>query len=175
MTAMALICYSFGMVAFGLRDIISRVFYSLQDTKTPMINGAITIILNIILSLTLVKYMDHAGIALATSISSLFCVVLLFFSLRKKIGPFGEKKIIIIAIKSISASIVMGIITKLSYGFIDNILGIGFINEFITLAVSIIAGAVVYTISMLILKVDEIDIVLDKLRNLIKRISQSNK
>ena len=50
MTSYALFFYSIGMIGFGLRDILSRVFYSIQDTKTPMINAAIGMILNIILN-----------------------------------------------------------------------------------------------------------------------------
>ena len=68
MTAIALIMYSIGMVAFGLRDIIGKVFYALKDTKTPMINGAIAIIMNIVLNIILVKYLQLAGLALSTSI-----------------------------------------------------------------------------------------------------------
>ena len=51
MTSSALFCYSIGIIGFGLRDILSRVFYSIQDTKTPMINGAIAMALNIVLNL----------------------------------------------------------------------------------------------------------------------------
>lgn len=39
MTANALFFYSIGMIDFGLRDILSRGFYALQDTKTPMIKA----------------------------------------------------------------------------------------------------------------------------------------
>ena len=49
--------YSIGLVAYGLRDIINKVFYSLQDTKTPMINGAIAMGLNIVLNIIFVKFM----------------------------------------------------------------------------------------------------------------------
>ena len=35
---------------------VALVFYSLQDTKTPMINGSIAMGLNIILNISFVKY-----------------------------------------------------------------------------------------------------------------------
>src|SRR5699024_1129875 len=56
MTAVALIFYSIGMIGYGLRDILGKVFYSLQDTRTPMINGVIAMGLNIILNILFVKY-----------------------------------------------------------------------------------------------------------------------
>lgn len=53
MTSVALVMYPIVMVAFGLRDILGKIFYSLQDTKTPMINGVIAMVLNIILNVFL--------------------------------------------------------------------------------------------------------------------------
>ncbi|MCU9812332.1 murein biosynthesis integral membrane protein MurJ [Paraclostridium sp. AKS81] len=94
MTAIALVFYSIGMIGFGLRDILGKVFYSLQDTKTPMKNAIITIILNIVLNLLFVRFtnMGIAGLAFATSISAIVTIVLLFISLRKKLDNLVVKK-----------------------------------------------------------------------------------
>ncbi|MGL5755327.1 MAG: murein biosynthesis integral membrane protein MurJ, partial [Paraclostridium sp.] len=73
LTATALVFYSVGMIGFGLRDILGKVFYSLKDTKTPMINGMIAVVLNIVLNIALVKVMGHGGLALATSLSAIIC------------------------------------------------------------------------------------------------------
>src|SRR5699024_5914476 len=40
MTSGALVYYSIGLVANGVKSLLTRVFYSLKDTKTPMINSA---------------------------------------------------------------------------------------------------------------------------------------
>lgn len=165
MTSIALVYYSIGMVAFGLRDILSRAFYALQDTKTPMINGAIAMILNIILNLILVRYMAHGGLALATSISSLICIGLLFISLRRKIGSFGENKIFILFLKSSLASIVMGVIVKITYNYIHSILKTSFINEALTLGITVITGVSIYTLLINLLKVDEVNLILDKIKD----------
>ena len=74
MTAIALMMYSIGMVAFGVRDILGRVFYSLSDTKTPMINGAIAMVINIIINLILIKKFKHVGLAFANSMSAIICI-----------------------------------------------------------------------------------------------------
>ena len=57
------------MIDFGLRDILLRVFYALQGTKTPMINA--TIAVNIVLNFILSKYLGIGGLALATSIAAI--------------------------------------------------------------------------------------------------------
>lgn len=165
MTAIALVFYSIGMIGFGLRDILGKVFYSLQDTKTPMINGTIAMGMNIVLNLILVRFMGHAGLAFATSISSLICILLLFHSLKKKIGYFGQDKILKTTIKSLISTIVMGIVTYFTYSSLANILGRGFLQEAVSLFGSIAIGIIVYGILVIVLKVDEISIIINQIKN----------
>ena len=171
MTAIALIMYSIGMVAFGLRDILGKVFYALQDTKTPMINGAMAMIMNIVLNIILVKYLQLAGLALATSISAIVCIFLLFGSLKKKIGYFGQDKIIKTMIKSILSAVVMGIVTYFIYNMISNLLGVGFIKEVISLVVSVGIGAVTYAILVVLLKVEEINIITSMMKKKLNKVA----
>ena len=86
MTAIALIFYSIGMIGYGLRDILGKVFYSLQDTRTPMINGVIAMVLNIILNVLFVKFtnMQLAGLAFATSISAIIYYSIIIYKLKKE-------------------------------------------------------------------------------------------
>lgn len=68
LTGTTLVFYSVGVIGFGLRDILGKLFYSLKDTKKHMINGIISVILNIILSRALAKVMRHGRLALDTSL-----------------------------------------------------------------------------------------------------------
>nr|WP_317333823.1 murein biosynthesis integral membrane protein MurJ [uncultured Romboutsia sp.] len=164
MTATALIMYSIGVVAFGLRDILGKVFYALQNTKTPIINGAITMVMNIVLNIILVKYLQLAGVALATSISAIVCMFLLFRSLKKKIGYFGQDKIIKTTIKSIVSAVIIGVVTYFVYNMVSNLLDVGFMKEAISLVVSIGIGAITYRILVVLLKVDEINVITDVIK-----------
>ena len=170
MTAIALVFYSIGMLGFGLRDILGKIFYSLQDTKTPMMNGIIAMILNIVLNLVFVKYtnMGLGGLAFATSISSLVTIALLSVSLRKKIGAFGGKKIITVLIKSIISALLMALVTKFTYNVIDAFLSAGFIQDAIKLAVSVGLGAIVYAISIIVLRVDEVKLIFKMINKKVK-------
>lgn len=168
MTAIALSMYSIGMLAIGLRDILTRVFYSLQDTKTPMINSCIAMSINIVLNLILLKKYQHAGLALATSLSAIICVVLLFLNLSRKIGYFGQGKIFKTMMKSAIASMIMAIVTKISYSIIISG-GSGSIIEIGALFGAIIIGAIVYGLMIMILRVEEINIVIDKVKLKLKK------
>lgn len=169
LTATALVFYSVGMVGFGLRDILSKVFYSLKDTKTPMVNGMIAVALNIVLNIALVKVMGHGGLALATSLSAIICIFLLFRSLKKKIGYYGQDKIRATFIKTLIASLVMGVVTYFVYKFLFGILGLGFIQEAISLGVSIAIGGVIYLALIIVFKVEEVNMAIDMIKKKLKR------
>lgn len=163
MTSIALVYYSIGMIGFGLREILSRLFYSMQDTKTPMINAAIAMGLNIILNIILAKKLGIGGLALATSISAIVCTILLMINLRVKIGKFDTIGMLKSFSKIIIASIIMGVISKYIYLNIFNIF-----NQNISLIMSIIIGASVYFIIIYFMKIEELDEVLNSIINKLK-------
>lgn len=103
------------MVPKGLRSVLTRGFYALQDTKTPMINATIGVAINIVLNLILSKYMGIGGLALATSISAIVTTVLMFVTLHKKIGPFGLKELIRSFVKISIASLLIGVFAYSSF------------------------------------------------------------
>lgn len=160
MTSGALFFYSLGMIGFGLREVLSRAFYSLQDTKTPAINATIAVLLNIILNIILSRFMGIGGLALATSISAILGTILLYVSLRKKIGSFGMKNLSISFVKIIGASLVMGLIAKLSFNTMK-----GAVGQNISLVIAIGIGAVVYGVMIYFMKVEEVDVLVGMLKD----------
>lgn len=78
--------FAVGLVGYGITEILTRVFYATRDTRTPVITGILTIILNIILCALFVGSMDQAGLALALSVTTAAEAVILLFFLRHRIG-----------------------------------------------------------------------------------------
>ncbi|MDW0110678.1 murein biosynthesis integral membrane protein MurJ [Sporosarcina aquimarina] len=152
LTASALTFYSIGLLSFSYQEILFRVFYSLQDTKTPMINAMITVVMNIILNIILAKNMGISGIALATSISSIACTALLARSLKKKIGTLGMKSNYPSLFKIIVASLIMGIAARSVY----SLLFVQLESSYLPLLVSIAAGVVIYLVMIYFMKIEEI-------------------
>lgn len=159
MTSNALLFYSIGMVGFGLREILSRVFYSMQDTKRPMINAIIGMVLNITLNIILSRYLGIGGLALATSIAATFTTMLLFISLRKKIGPFGMKQISISFLKILFASLVMGGIAKVCFDYLTSTLSQ---NRALLIAIGI--GAISYFVIIYFMKIEDVDAVVGAIK-----------
>ena len=85
MTQQAFIYYMIGLCFFGLNQVITPLFYAAKDTKTPVIIAAFMVGLNISLNLILMRYMYHAGLALATSITAIVQFIIMIFLIRKRI------------------------------------------------------------------------------------------
>ena len=108
-TQFALIFYSLGLCAFAGTKVIVSAYYSFQDTKTPMKIGIYAMILNVGLAVILMGPLKHGGIALATSLSSIFNAAALVFLMRKKLGRMGGRSIVRSLAQLIIASTVMGL------------------------------------------------------------------
>lgn len=82
--SMALIGYGLMFVPYLVRELFSRFQYAYKDSKRPMINSSISIVVNIVLSIALSKVMGVLGVTLATSISVFVCAALNIWSSKKR-------------------------------------------------------------------------------------------
>ena len=83
-TAAALIGFAAGLPAFILIKVFQPGFFAREDTATPTWFSAISVAVNIALSLALFPSLQHVGIAIATSVSAWTNAVLLFTTLWRK-------------------------------------------------------------------------------------------
>lgn len=164
MTSIALKYYSLGLVGSSLRLMLNKVYYSLQDTKTPMINGIVAVVTNLIMNFILVRPLGHGGLALATSISATVSTMFLFVSLRNKIGHIGLKKYIIFFVKTLLASLVMGLVVYLVYFKLGALIGSSKMIELVLFLISVLLGVIVYFGLCVAFKIEELDIIIGKLR-----------
>src|SRR5699024_5746058 len=160
-TSSALVFYSFGLVGNGVKSMLTRVFYSLKDTKTPMINSAYALGLNFIFNLILIQFMGHNGLALATSLSATFTAITLLLSLRKKIGNLGLKAMVQSSVKILISSLIMGVIVYLMYHSLMAALAPSRLVELILVFLTIFIGIAVYIAALYLFKVEELHFAID--------------
>ncbi|KEH86324.1 MULTISPECIES: murein biosynthesis integral membrane protein MurJ [Clostridium] len=153
-TAIALLFLAIGTGVLGIRDIYNRAFYAIQDTKTPMKNSAIGVLTNVVLDITLVKFMGVGGLTLATTISIFVSTVLLALDLRKKIGNIDAVSVLKSGFKILVSSVMMGLVV---YSINTNILKYvsGNKGNMLSLMICAVVGSIVYAIAINILKVEE--------------------
>lgn len=169
--ASALSAYAIGLVGVSLREIFNRIFYSFKDTKTPMINGVLSMILNIIFNLCVMRKFGFVGLALSTSVSSIVCTVLLCKSLKKNIKYFGQDKILKTLIKCLFVSIITSVATKYVYDMFIGFLGNGILQDIVAMILGVSIGGAIYIILGMLLNIEEIHILLIMIKKKLKFIN----
>jgi putative peptidoglycan lipid II flippase len=110
-TANTLGWFSGTIVFSSLFMLVSRVYYAMQDTRTPLYLSLGSIPLNILLSFVFSHQYGVTGLAMSASVVAALETVTLIFILRLRHGRFGEGQILAGAWRMIfSASIMLGIL-----------------------------------------------------------------
>lgn len=110
---------SLGIIGYGLRMVLIQTFYSLQDSATPVVSGIITVVVNLILNLLLAPKMGVPGLALATSISTILGVIILYYQLFNKIEGIPLFRFLKSFLKISFASLIMGFVVYFSHRFLE--------------------------------------------------------
>jgi putative peptidoglycan lipid II flippase len=157
-TNQALLFYSIGLFSYAGIKILVYSFYSMKDTMTPVKTASISLLVNVVFNLILMWPLKIGGLALATSIAGLSNFFLLFFALRRRIGPFdGEKDMMPFLAKLVLSSIVMGIFLYAGAKNTDILLsGRGIVFNGTYLVTSIILAAIIYFTGLYLLRVREL-------------------
>lgn len=151
----ALLFYSPTMIAYGVRDVLNRAFYSAKDTKTPMVYSVVGVGINIILSAVLYRYMSVPGLTLSSSISSVVITLMLLLKMNKKFKGIQFISLLKTLGKTTIASIIMGIVVFfIKKAFLMNLAPVFIVNSMILLLCSIV-GIVSYFYLTYILKIEE--------------------
>jgi putative peptidoglycan lipid II flippase len=89
--ATALSGYALGLAGYAGIKVLAPAFYALNDARTPALISLVSIATNYLLNWTLVRQFGfgHAGLALSTSAVATLNFGLLYFLLRRRIGPLG--------------------------------------------------------------------------------------
>lgn len=155
LTAGLLTFYIIGLLPYGIRDFLCKAFYTMKDTKTPMINSGFAMFINIVLIFILQRSLGINGIALANAISTCLACMLLFISLNRKLKNINNREIINSFCKTIVASVFMGFTILLSNKFLNIALDSTFI-VLVKISLSSLLGTIVFIVSGYILNITQI-------------------
>ncbi|AVX30411.1 putative peptidoglycan lipid II flippase [Carboxydocella thermautotrophica] len=109
LTALALFWYCLGLFAQGAVLVVTRAFYALQDTTTPVSVAVVTILINYLLNVAMVERFAAPGLAFGYSVTGIINFLALLYLLRRKTGPLGLSQLVRSWGKGSTAALVMGI------------------------------------------------------------------
>lgn len=164
LTAWALLWYTAGLVGHSLVEIVSRAFYALQDTKTPVFVGAAAMSLNVVFSFTFpawfsrLGWMPHGGLALANSLATALEMVVLLVLMRRRLKGLEGGHVLLGTVKSVLATgaMTLALVVWLRFAtamplWLAAVGGIGL-------------GGVIYALLMWLMRVEEVGEVVGAVR-----------
>ncbi|MGL4393598.1 MAG: murein biosynthesis integral membrane protein MurJ [Fusobacteriaceae bacterium] len=113
-TSEILVYYSIGLFFYTGIHLVTRGFYGMKDSKTPVKFSILAIMINILLNIILVKKIGYIGLALSTSVAAIINFSCLSIVFHKNYCTFEYKKILSFFIK-VSLSIAISLV--ISYNF----------------------------------------------------------
>jgi len=170
MVSWALLWYMAGLVGHAAVEILSRAFYALHDTKTPVSVGIAAMGLNAIFSFgfaalfAALGWMPHGGLALANSLATAIEAVILFSLIRRQLNGINGADIAQGVLQFGLAALAMGIGIALWMQFTSGwnvwLVGLG----------GVTLGGAIYGLSVVLLKVPEIHMLINSIK---RRVSRS--
>ena len=159
-TALALSCYAVGLAGYSALKVLNPAFYALHDARTPMIISLISIGVNYVTAVLLLREttLSHAGLALSTSAVAIFGAVVLFAILRKRIGGVHGRELANSIWRIIVASAVMGAAVWFSSHGMQKLLGVTRWARLADLAISIPFGLLVFYWACRLLRIPELEL-----------------
>lgn len=111
-TADTLALIAVGFFAQCLNYLLARAFFSLHDTRTPLIAGLASAIVNIVSAWLLMPYFGVLALGAALSLSSMTYFVLLWVLLRIRLGTLREMEVLRSLKILTAAGLVSGLATQ---------------------------------------------------------------
>jgi putative peptidoglycan lipid II flippase len=171
-TEVPLIFFAIGLPALAAVEILTRAFYALRDSKTPVVISVTQFILKIALGIVLINFAvfgvqwGMAALAFSTSVASILEAIVLFIILYRRIGGFDLRALTNFLIRATIASIAMGVVLFIVREGLDHIIHTtshntqafsGVILALIKLLIELGIGSLVFLIAAKRLKIEEIE------------------
>ena len=172
-TASTLLFFALGLVGHIVVHVLTRAYYAMQDTRTPVAWAIVAVAVNVPLMAMLVGPMGVEGLALALSIASVIEVIGLLWFLRRRIesveGSAIARTVARSGVAGLAAALLMlGGLTLLQAsmaGLLDNAVG-----RLLVLLLLAAAGSAIFLVVATALRSPE----LDQLRGVLQRRRRRN-
>ena len=163
-TSRALRYFALGMLGFGVQTILSRAFYAEQNGRLPLISGAASIAVNVILCKLLVGRWDVMGLAVASAVSATVSALVLAVACKRQSKEFLNRAFWAQFARMLLAAVLMGMVVVMVRRGLGSMLGEGLAARGLKLIVPTVVGVISYAVFSVLFGVDEARAVVGHLR-----------
>lgn len=155
-SASALAWYAPGLLFVGISRVVAPTFYALQDTRTPVLVSFWTLAVSVGFSVVLMKPMQHDGLALALTLSSVFNAMVLLWLLNRRLAGVDLHGLFGFLLRLLPGVLAMTVVVASLLGLVDWQVKGPFWERFALLLGTVACGAATYTVVCRICRVDEV-------------------
>ncbi len=124
-TAAPLRLYALGIFAWSAQAVLTRSFYSINDSRTPVVSGTVMTVLFIAMNWVVVNH-THAGIAglaAATTIAATLHTLVMLYYLNRRVRRIVVMPLAVSIVKSLFATGALCLVCAMVYASLRHILG----------------------------------------------------
>ncbi|HET9326891.1 MAG TPA: murein biosynthesis integral membrane protein MurJ [Candidatus Eisenbacteria bacterium] len=174
-TAFALQAYCLGLPAFAAVGVLTRAFYALGDTRTPVRASFVSVALAIALNLLFigpwrVLGLEHAGLALSTSLTSIVNAAQLAVALHRRLGRLDGRRMLATFTRVTIAAVLAGALCLLLSRALQGLPRVWTLELAVVAGGMLVAAGVAYFV-MKLLRVQELAALEDLIRALLRRLT----
>ncbi|MEJ2471966.1 MAG: murein biosynthesis integral membrane protein MurJ [Desulfuromonadales bacterium] len=155
-SAQALAWYAPGLLFVGISRVIVPCFYALKDTRTPVWVSFWTLLVNLLAGLLLMRWMGHAGLALALTLASVFNALVLLVLLSRRRGDLQLGGVFRSLSRILPAAIIMSLVVLVVLAQADWLTPGPFLARLALLTGGVGIGVLVYAVTLWVFGVREI-------------------
>ncbi len=157
-TAAALMFYAPGLLGYSAVKIASPTFYSLRDSRTPVVVSLVSVAANLAINLTLVRVLGFRGLALGTALAAMVNAGALLWLLGRRLDGLEGGRIATAFTKIVIASAAMGAAAYYTSVWLAQALpGHELVWKIVQVATAIGAGVIVLAAAARLLRIAEFD------------------
>lgn len=170
-TSIPLIFFAIGLPALASVEILTRSFYALQDSKTPVAISVAQFILKIALSIVLLNIVAGAqwgmgALAFSTSVAGILEALVLFIMLSQRVGGFNLRELAGFFMRILLASGAMAVVLLAIRPVLDHLIDTtstnqlfipGIIAALVKLFIELGLGAAVFLVIARLLHMEEMN------------------
>ena len=170
-TTAALRMYAVGLIGYSATRIASPTFYALRQSRVPVLVSAGTIIVNVALSVMLVRVMGFRGLALGTSIAAVANAGALVWLLQRRLDGLEGRRLAAVSVKIVVSALVMAVAAAaIQHGMEQLAPGPRLGEQTLRLAVSIGGSLGVLAAMAALLRIAELAESVDMIRGRVRKL-----
>ncbi|MDQ1713776.1 MAG: putative peptidoglycan lipid flippase [Frankiaceae bacterium] len=168
-----LVAFACGLLPFSAFQLLARVFYWLQDSRTPavvnIVVNAVNVVADIVVALLLTGRARIVALAAGYAVSYVVGALVLFVLLRRRLGGLDGRRIARTLVRSLVAAGIAGLGAWGAAAVVHARTGVGFGGSLVELLVAGVVGAALYVSAARRMHVAELDAVTRLARGLGRR------